>query len=108
MRPCWGEYIAGIFEEHFQADTLTCADVVVGAATKSKSKKKSKRGIPAPAEGQRQGNVWIAAENDSFNRILVALGLWDEASAERAKLFRINPQLPPIGRAGANTPLSVW
>ncbi len=42
--------------------------------TKSRKKGKTK-GIPAPAKGRREGNVWIAAENDSFNRIIVALGL---------------------------------
>ena len=65
----------------------------------------SKKGIPAAAKGQRDGHVWIAAENDNFNKILVALGLWGEQSAERAKLFRLNPHLPAMGGSGANTPL---
>ena len=60
--------------------------------------------VPAAAKGKRDGHVWIAAENDSFNKILVALGLWGEQSTERAKLFRLNPHLPPVGGSGANTP----
>eukprot|EP01044_Picomonas_judraskeda_P003619 COSAG03_NODE_302_length_9200_cov_3.491704_3_plen_110_part_00 len=35
----------------------------------------------------------------------MALGLWGEQSAERAKLFRLNPHLPAMGGSGANTPL---
>ena len=31
---------------------------------------KSMKGIPAPATGERDGNVWAAMENDSFNQIL--------------------------------------
>ena len=102
-------YIAGLFEEHFDYDDLSYDDAVVAATSgqkKQKAKKPvSKKGIPAAAKGQRDGHVWIAAENDNFNKILVALGLWDEQSAERAKLFRLNPHLPAMGGSGANTPL---
>jgi hypothetical protein len=98
-------YVAGIYEDHFDANDKSFAEAVVAAGTTKSRKKGKTKGIPAPAKGRRDGNVWIAAENDSFNRIIVALGLWDESSTERSKLFRLNPHLPAQGRSGANTPL---
>ena len=44
---------------------------VIGAQSSKKTK------VPAPAKGQRDGDVWICAENDTFNRIIVSLGQWD-------------------------------
>eukprot|EP01044_Picomonas_judraskeda_P003513 COSAG03_NODE_290_length_9343_cov_30.055820_6_plen_104_part_00 len=59
---------SGLFEEHFDSDDLSYADAVVAATSgqkKQKAKKPvSKKGIPAAAKGQRDGHVWIAAEND--------------------------------------------
>ena len=49
--------------------------------------------------------VWIAAEGDNFNKIIVSLGLYHEATSERSKLIRLNPHLPICAKAKANTPL---
>ena len=55
------------------------------------------------ARGQRKGDRYIAAENDSFNSIIRALKSKDVAGM-RKTLIESNPHLPLDKAAKANTP----
>ena len=93
------------YEEHFSGTENT----VVGAAAKRRKGKRDKSRArshwPKAAAGKRVDDVWIAAEGDNFNRILVSLNLYGDASRERGKLQRLNPHLPLCSSAKSNTPL---
>ena len=54
----------------------------------SKGTKKGKKSLHKPAEGERRGDEWISADNDTFNRIATTLG-WESTK----KLVEFNPQI---------------
>ena len=69
---------------------------VIGAQSKSKR---------AQAKGRRDGDVWICAENDTFNSIIEALGHGERIAGWRSKLQRLNPDILLDTRAKCNTRL---
>ena len=85
--------VGAIYHDYFRNKESTTVAGTQSRSQKSKKgaskgTKKGKKSLHKPAEGERRGDEWISADNDTFNRIATALG-WESTK----KLVEFNPQI---------------